>query len=125
MEASEQLEYIKSETEGSEKKILICLPESAGDIFLSTSLLPSFKKYYPDYHLYYACKKNFHCVLKDNPYLDGVLDYLPVMEDAFLREGQGKWEGYFDILFFPSIMTQRYWHYVHNGLDVVGLKLRK
>lgn len=125
MQTPEQLEIIKSKIKGSGKKILICLPESAGDIFLSTSLLPSFKKYYPDYDLYYACKGIYHSVLKDNPYIDGVLEYLPIMEDAFLMEGKGKWEGLFDMLFFPSIMTQRYWHYVHNGLDVVGIPLRK
>ena len=125
MHVPEQLEKLKEQVESSGKKILICLPESAGDIFLSTSLLPSFKKYYPDYKLYYACKQIYHSVLKDNPYLDGVLEYLPVMEDAFLMEGRGKWEGIFDILFFPSIMTQRYWHYIHNGLDVVGLQLKK
>ena len=124
-EIADQLERIKSQVNAEEKNILFCLPESAGDIFLSTSLLPSIRKYYPDYKVYYACKPNFQSVLRDNPNIDGILDYLPVMENAFLMEGQGNWAGCFDISFFPAIMTQRYWHYVHNGLDVVGLQLRK
>jgi hypothetical protein len=125
MQSSELLEYIKSKTKGSDKKILICLPESAGDIFLSTSLLPSFREHYPDYDLYYACKQVFHPVLKDNPHLKGVLEYHPQMEDPLFIEGHGKWEGCFDILFTPAILTQRRLQYLHNGLDVVGLELKK
>lgn len=125
MEASELLEYIKSQTKGSDKKILICLPESAGDIFLSTSLLPAFRENYPDYDLFYACKGVFHPVLKDNPHLKGVLEYYPQMEDPLFIEGHGKWQGCFDMLFLPAVLTQRCLQYLHNGLDVVGLELKK
>tara|TARA_B100000287_G_C20159903_1_gene593733 strand:- start:78 stop:455 length:378 start_codon:yes stop_codon:yes gene_type:complete len=125
MDNAQQLDLIKESIEHSGKKLLICLPESAGDIFLSTSLLPSFKEHYPDYFIYYACKGEFHSVLKDNPYVDKVIEYCPIMEQPYMIEGHGRWEGLFDLFFFPSLMTQRFFNYVHNGLDVVGIPLRK
>ena len=36
-------------------RLLFCVPESAGDIFLSTSLLPSLKDNYPNFDIYFAC----------------------------------------------------------------------
>ena len=38
------------------KRVLMVMPESAGDVLMLSSLFPSFKKVYPDYNLYIATK---------------------------------------------------------------------
>ena len=99
-------------------RLLFCVPESAGDIFLSTSLLPSLKDNYPKFDIYFACKSQYKDILKDNPYVYKVIDYLQVMENALLMEGVGDWNGLFDISLMPTALTQRYINYHHNGIDV-------
>ena len=41
------------------KRLLYCMPESIGDIYLSTSLFKSIKELYPDYNLYVAVKQEY------------------------------------------------------------------
>ena len=105
-------------------RLLFCVPESAGDIFLSTSLLPSLKDNYPNFDIYFACKSQYKDILKDNPYVYKVIDYLQVMENALLMEGVGEWNGLFDMSLMPTVLTQRYINYHHNGIDVNRFNLR-
>ena len=104
--------------------LLFCGPERAGDIFLSTSLLPSLKDNYPNFDIYFACKSQYKDILKDNPYVYKVIDYLQVMENALLMEGVGEWNGLFDMSLMPTVLTQRYINYHHNGIDVNRFNLR-
>ena len=105
-------------------RLLFCVPESAGDIFLSTSLLPSLKDNYPNFDIYFACKSLYKDILKDNPYVYKVIDYLKVMENALLMDGVGEWNGLFDMSLMPTVLTQRYINYHHNGIDVNRFNLR-
>jgi|688.fasta_scaffold54395_5 hypothetical protein len=107
------------------KKILMIVPESAGDIFLSTSLLPSMKKLYPEYDIYFACKEQYHSLLLDNPNIAKVINYMPIMENQLIMEGHGKWQGLFDISFMITVFTQRYLNYIHNGQTRIGLQMKE
>lgn len=106
------------------KRLLIIVPESAGDIFLCTSLLPSMKKLYREYDIYFACKEQYRSLLINNPYITKVINYMPIMENEILMEGQGQWHGLFDISFMVTIFTQRYLNYIHNGQTRIGFQIR-
>lgn len=106
------------------KKLLLVVPESAGDIFLSTSLLSSLNKNYADYEIYFACRPQFKSILKNNPYITKVIDYIPVMENQIVMEGTGNWKGLFDISIMATVLTQRYINYLNNGKTKIMFDLR-
>lgn len=106
------------------KKLLLVVPESAGDIFLSTSLLPSLNKNYNDYEIYFACRPQFKSILKNNPYITKVIEYVPVMENQIVMEGTGNWKGLFDISIMATVLTQRYINYLNNGKTKIMFDLR-
>lgn len=106
------------------KKLLLVVPESAGDIFLSTSLLPSLNKNYSNYEIYFACRPQFQSILKNNPYITKVVDYIPVMENQIVMEGTGNWKGLFDISIMATVLTQRYINYLNNGKTKIMFDLR-
>lgn len=99
----------------SENRILFVMPESAGDVFMATSLLPSLKKTYPEKDIYFATKSAFHPILKGNPYIHKVLEFHPAMENLPAMEGVGQHKGYFHLCFLPHIGTQRMLDYLHQG----------
>ena len=88
------------------------MPESIGDVYLSTSLFKSFKDMYPDYELYVATKPEYFRILDGNPYIKKVIPYLPNMENEMEMIGAGKEKGYVDICMLPFIQTQRMLNYL-------------
>lgn len=117
--SQEQIEYINSQIDyNSNPRLLVVLPMSAGDIFLSTSLLESLKTdLYPEYDLYFACNKEFHPILEDNPYIYKTIIYQPIMNNAQAIEGYSNWPGLFDISLELNILTQLHISYHHNSKD--------
>jgi hypothetical protein len=106
-------------------RILFIVPESAGDIFLSTSLLSSLKEGYPEFDIYFACKPEFKNILKNNPYIKKVLDYAPIMENQAVMEGTGPWQGLFAISFMVTVLTQRHINYINHGIGKLMFNIRK
>ena len=98
------------------------MPESIGDIFLSTSLFKSIKELYPNYNLYVATKPQFKSVLDGNPHVYKAIPYLPQMEDILFLEGQEDHKGFFEIAYIPFVTTQRQMTYPHNGKDKIAYK---
>lgn len=123
----QQLDEILNQIDKSRqnKRILFCVPESAGDIFLSTSLLECLKESHPDFDIYFACKPQFKSILNKNPFIHKVLNYEPIMENFAYMEGTLDWDGLFDISYFPTILAQRVGGYTHNALDKISLNLKK
>ena len=99
----------------SEDRILIVMPESAGDVFMTTSLLPSIKKNYPDKDLYFATKKEYLSILDGNKYIYKTLEYSPQMDNLPLMEGRLNHKGFFEICFLPNVGTQKHLDYLHQG----------
>ena len=106
------------------RRILFMMPESAGDVFMSTSLLPSIKNLYPNYNIYFSTKPEYINILDGNPHIHKVLLYSPQMENLLTMEGHGEHKGYFDIAFFPHLGTQKMFDYQHNGKDLIQLNTR-
>lgn len=105
------------------RRILFVMPQSAGDVFMSTSLLPSIKKLYPEYNIYFATKPEFNDLLNGNPYIHKVIQFTPAMENLLTMEGHAKGDGYFDITFLPHLGTQKNYDYQHNGIDKIQFSL--
>jgi glycosyltransferase involved in cell wall biosynthesis len=106
------------------KRILFVMPESAGDVFLSTSLLPSIKKLYPDHNIYFSTKPEYIELLHGNQFIHKVLSFHPYMENILTMEGHGKNSGYFDIVYLPHVGTQKFFDYQHNGKDKIELNIK-
>jgi glycosyltransferase involved in cell wall biosynthesis len=106
------------------KRILFVMPQSAGDVFWTTSLFKSIKDMYPDYNLYYATKKEYMDVLEGNPYVHKTIEYNPIMDNLLWSEGAANHKGYFEITFLPFIGTQRILNYLHNGKDKLAFDIK-
>mgnify|MGYP001167929357 CR=1 FL=1 len=104
------------------KRILYCMPRSAGDIFLSTSLFKSIKETYPDHNLYVATSPEFFDILDGNEHVHKVLAFNDAFENHHFTEGSGENEGHFEISFIPHITTQKFQSYQHNGKDIINYK---
>lgn len=119
MSTQQQLHNIVEsiDTESKNPRLLMVLPASAGDVFLSTSLFSSIKELYPEYDLYFACQPQFQHILKHNPYIYKTINYQPIMNDALAMEGRSNWNGLFDICLQLNTLTQLHISYHHNGKD--------
>jgi len=104
-------------------RVIYVMPESAGDIFLSTALFKSIKNRYPDYSLYVATKPQYKDILEGNPYVHRWIEYNPIMDNLIWLEGNNQHDGYFDIAYLPYTCTQRNLNYLHNGVDKVEFQL--
>jgi len=126
MTIDEQIHYISSNiVNHNSKKIVLIVPESAGDILLSTSLFEDLKASYSEFDFYFACKPQFQGILKNNPYILKILDYCPIMENQVIMEGTGEWSGLFDISIMLTVNTQRLINYLNNGMTRISLDLKK
>lgn len=96
-------------------RILYVMPESAGDVLLSTAVVDSIKKKYPDASIYFATKEPYKSILKDNPDIKGILQYEDELLNYRITEGYADQEGLFDITYCPGIISQKIPHVLHNG----------
>ena len=115
-------DFLNSNDKG---RVLVVLPESAGDIYLASSLFESIKARYPEYALYVATKAQFKAVLDGNPYVDKWIEYNPIMDNIIWLEGRGEHKGYFDVAYLPHVNTQRVMTYYHNGKDTIDFEMKK
>jgi len=104
------------------KRLLYVMPESIGDVFMSTSLFRSIKEQYPEYNLYVATKPQYRSLLDGNAYVYKTIPYVPQMEDILFLEGRENHMGFFEIAFLPFTSTQRQMSYPHNGKDKIAFK---
>jgi glycosyltransferase involved in cell wall biosynthesis len=110
--------------EKPEDRVLYVMPESIGDIYISTSLFSSIKKQYPNKKLYVATNPQYFSILEGNPFVDKVIQYIPQMDQLLWLEGIGDHKGYFQIAFLPHIGTQRIFNYHHNGKTKIAFDLK-
>lgn len=114
-------DILDKEDEG--KRMLYVIPETAEDVFLSTSLFKNLKNQYPQYKLYVATKPEYFSILKGNKYVDKIIQYFPQMDQLLWLEGMGDHKGYFEIAFLPYLGTQRVLDYTHNGKTKIEFSL--
>ena len=107
------------------KRIVYVIPDSIGDVFMSTSLFESIKQTYPEMNLYVATNQANFDLLDGNPYVHKTILFNQNMNNLLWLEGQGEHNGYFEIAFLPYLGTQKMFDYQHNGIDKIAYDLRK
>jgi hypothetical protein len=120
------IQHIRSQLDDTgNPRLLFIVPESAGDVFLSTSLLNNLKETYHEYDIYFACKPEFKDILKNNPHIYKILDYHIYMIHQILMEGTGEWPGLFDISIHATCLTQIHTNYLNNSHSRIAIKIKK
>lgn len=94
-----------------EKRLLVVMPESAGDVILVNSLIPRIARLYPEFRIYFATKPQFKELVEHLPEIHRVLEFLPIMDDIFAMTGRNDHKGYFDIVLPLHLLTQRVFGY--------------
>jgi hypothetical protein len=102
------------------KRMAYVMPESAVDVFLSTSLLRSLKLKYPDYNLYFVTNPKYYHILDGNEYIHKVIPYNSLFDNVTALEGVASQEGFFEIVLSPYLTTQRANNYAHNDKDRIN-----
>lgn len=100
--------------DGPNKKLLIVIKESIGDIFILTSLFKSIKEQYPDHDIYISTQPQYFDILLGNPYIYKVIPYHPNFENEMIVIGAGQEKGLVDVFMHPAIATQRVLNYLSN-----------
>jgi len=105
-----------------ERKLALVIPESLGDVFVTTSLLKSARETYPEYAVFFICDpKYFEILLPLVPeYIDKLIPYQQEFESQLWMEGHGPHKGYVDIVKYLHFPTQRQLNYLNNGLDKIA-----
>ena len=122
---SQQIDFGESLDKDGKKRVLVIMPESIGDIFIVTSLFESIRARYPreEWNFYFACKPEYFEIVDGNPFLDYTIAYIPQMDNHLWLTGQGSHNGYFEVVYMPYVLSQRFIGYVNNGVDKQGLEL--
>lgn len=105
-----------------QKRFLIVLKESIGDIINSLSLLDSFKESYPNHDIYYACDSQYFEILEGHKAIHKLIPWNPQMDSEIAMTGQGENKGYFDKYCNLAIGSQKIINYLTNSQIALELK---
>jgi ADP-heptose:LPS heptosyltransferase len=100
------------------KRILLGCPQTAGDVFIATGLLPGIKNKWPDADIWFATEKRYFNILEGNPYIKRVTEWDDEMYNYRSFETWGPQKNSFDIVYTPTIVTQRIPHWIHSGFGL-------
>jgi ADP-heptose:LPS heptosyltransferase len=100
------------------------MPQSGGDVLMINSLMKNLKKLYPKKKIYVFTDPKFFDFINDNPNVYKLLPYDSKIESHYFLEGARNHKGFFDMAFFPNVMTQKTHTYIHNAKDKNQFKLR-
>lgn len=102
----------------TKKRIAFVQPESNEEVLISSSLLPSIKKQYPEHEIYFFTKSEYFDLINSNPYIHKVLPYSSKMDDPLYFEGKGDSPKYFDIVYAPYLSIRNN-NFTRNNKDVI------
>lgn len=110
--------------DNGKKRLLYIIPESIGDCFSSLSVIESLHNTYKEdeWDFYISTKDKYFEVFEHLEYIKNLIPYDQKMDNYQLLEGAGKHKGYFDVVFQPYVTTQRFYSYIHNGMDIETLQ---
>lgn len=100
------------------KKIAFIQPDNAEEVLITSSLLPSIKKQYPEHDIYFFTKPEHFDLINANPNVYKTLQYFPKMDNPLFFEGKGNSEKYFDIVFAPHLSIRNN-NFTRNSQDVI------
>ena len=114
-------DFLDKDDEG--RRLLVVMPGSIGDVFLSTAILKDLKNTYKEYNIYFATSQSYFEILEGNPYIHKIIPYDKKMDDLLWLEGRSDHKGFFEVAYLPHVGTQRMFNYQHNGKDKISLNL--
>lgn len=86
--------------EPGQKSLLFTMPMSGGDVFLSTGVVKSLRKKFPEHKIFFATQQKYAQILQDNPDIDHVIGFSDWMYNVpFCEE-------IFDEVYTPNIAIQ-------------------
>jgi glycosyltransferase involved in cell wall biosynthesis len=99
------------------KRLLFCIKESGGDIFICTALLKDLKQRYPDHDIYFMCDPKFQDILAGNEYIFKVLPWHDLMSNEMVATGAGQdqKDKLFDVFIMPGVSSQKWLNYLTNN----------
>lgn len=100
------------------KKLLYVIPNSKDFCFVSLPILEELRNKYVDYDIYISCNPSDIQIFSHLDFIKNTIPYSPVIDDVPKMEGAGKTPGLFDIVFYPTTMTDKFTSYHHNGEDI-------
>ena len=120
-----EIEKLKTEIEKDPdtKRIAFIQPEAEEQIIICSSLLPSIKKQYPEYKIYFFTNSKHFDLINSNPNIDQVMHYSKSMSDPLTLEGRGSGKKYFDLVFAPHLGIRN--NYYRNGLDNIAYDIHE
>jgi len=99
------------------KRIAFIQPDGAEEIIISTCLITSIKKLYPNHDIYFFTKAENFDLINSHPDIKKVLNYFDKMNDPLFFEGKGNCPKYFDIVFAPYLSINN--NYYRNSEDIL------
>lgn len=92
------------------RKLLYTMPMSAGDVFISSAVVDSLKKKYPDYDVYFATNQQYLGILDGNPNVHKVIPFNDWMVNVPICER------IFDEVYTPNLAVQMtFSNWTHGG----------
>lgn len=90
------------------KSLIYTMPMSAGDVFLSTSILRALRKKHPQHVIYFATQPEYFTIARD--FADEVIEWQPWMQDVSVMEE------IFDEVYSPNLAVQMVSsNWIHSG----------
>lgn len=105
------------------KRILYVVPSTQSDCLASLPVIEELFNVYPEFDFYLSTEKRNFPLFAHLTKIKMLLEYEEWMDNVIALEGQGEKVGYFDICFHPTLVTRKFHHYSHNGLDINKLQL--
>ena len=104
------IEALRGKVRARGKSLIYTMPMSAGDVFLSTSVVRELKRKHPDHVLYFATSTQYFPIVQGLDFIDEVIEWQPWMQDV------GILEEVFDEAYTPNLAVQMTWsNWVHGG----------
>lgn len=96
--------------EPGKKTLLYTMPMSAGDVFISTAVVDSLRKKFPEHYIVFATDLKYTDILKGNPDIDAIISWQSWMADVPFCENV------FDEVYTPNLAVQlNTSNWVHGG----------
>lgn len=105
-------------------RIAVVVADSEVDVLLVNGLVKNLSKLYPKQHIYILTRPENFQYIEDNPFVHKCIPYSDSINNAFILEGMGEHKGYFNMAFFPTVTTQKFINYIHNGQDKTEFQLQ-
>lgn len=96
------------------ERVLLVVPESLGDCYIITSLLPELQEKYKNASIYIATNPKYFEVFEMNQYVKKCIPYSQEFENELLMTGHGSHKGLFNTSIHVTLSTQRILNYISS-----------